>query len=242
MANPVFGSRVTMEMQLDDLSWIDILCAQTISFSRVPEVINITSPSSGIWRSKMIRREEWSMSISGLTKIENDTSTTFFYMLTTGVRRDLLTVRITFEDELGDDKQIEGNVYVGRCDITTQVTDFSSCTIEFVGTDEFTISAVEDPGSQDTEVYGDYWATTNGQSYISGASSGQYDGINYTLGATDVVLEVMMEGLGYELVSGTPTAGERECKWNTSNTRVEFPSDVVFDGSQRVMVLFKRIT
>ena len=239
MAEAIHGKDVIIEL-LIDADYYPILCGTDCSFSRTPEFIPITGPESGLFREFMVRREEWSMSVSGLTKVANAATLSFFYMLQTSVRRTQQTVRMTFEDAAGAAKQITGSVYIGQLDINGPATEFSSASIELKGTGGYTIEDVEPPVVTEYEYFSDYWQTVNGQNYISGASSGEYTGVAYTLGATDIPMLVDVEGTSYNLVTGTPTAGERECRFTTSPQRITFPADLIFDGTQRVFVMFKR--
>lgn len=237
----VHGKDVIVEMLVEG-DYYPILCGTDCTFSRVPEFIPTTSPSSGLFREYMIRREEWSMSVSGLTKIENSASLTFFYMLQTGVRRSKHTVRITFEDSDGNSKEINGSILIGQMDINGPFGDFSQCSIELKGTGAFVIGDVTPPIAGVVEYFADYWQTVDGQNYISGASSGQYDGINYTLTADDEILGVSVEGTEFYASLSTPTPGEPEFEFVTSPVKILFPADLIFNGTQRVYVLFKRTT
>lgn len=239
MAEAIHGSNAIIEMYVTD-DYYPILCGTDCSFSRTPEFIPITSTTSGLFREFMVRREEWSMSVSGLTKIANATTLTFFYALQTSVRRVKQLVRITFTDSDGASKQITGNVLIGQMDINGPFGDFSQCSIELKGTGAYIIEDTEPPAVATSGIFADYWQTVNGQNYITGASSGEYDGTNYTLLFTDTILGVDVEGTGFDLVSGTPTAGTRECQFLDSPVRIVFPADLIFDGSQRIYVLFQR--
>lgn len=245
MAQAVKGKDVVVEMSVDDV-YYPILCGTDCEFVRDPEFIEKTTTTSGLFKDFAVRREEWSMSVSGLTKIENSASLTFFYMLQTSVRRTRQLVRITFTDIDGADKQISGYVLIGRQSITGPYSDFANCSIELKGTGAFTIEDVEPPVPAAVEIYSDYWTTTNGQNYIDGSSSGTspssvaFGGV-FNLGATDTILEVNVEGTEFEIItSGSP--GNRECKFNTSTFIISFASDMIFDGTQRVYVEFKRTT
>lgn len=239
MPEVIYGSDVVLEKLVDEV-YYPVLCGTDCSLVRTPEIIEKTTAASGLWKDFAIRIEEFDVSVSGLTKIDNDDTLTFFYMLQSSVRRALGQYRMTFTDSDGNSKEITFAALIGQMSISGPASDFSQCSIAFKGSGEFIIQDVTPPDEGEFQILSDSWDTVNGQSYISGASTGDSTGTAYTLTADDVALEVTMEGVQYELVTGTPTAGQRECRFNTSNLRVEFPSDVVFDGSQRVMVLFKR--
>lgn len=238
MANPVLGADAVLEIKVDD-TYYPALCATDMRYFYTPEFIEKTGPTSGLFSEYDVRLQSWGCTLNGLTKIANDTVLSFFYLLQTSVRRVRQDIRLTFTDDESNSKQITGYAFIGSSEITGPVSGFCEATVELKGTGPFTIADVEPPTPETFDVLSDYWTTTNGLNYITGASA-----INsYTLDSdTDEILEVAMEGVQYDVVSGTPTAGTRTCQFNTSNDRIVFPSDVVFDGAQRVFVEFKRTT
>lgn len=244
MAEPIFGSGVIVEM-LVGASYEPILCGLDCVFTRTPELIETTNPTSGGFKDFAVRREEWGVTVSGLTKVANNAALTFFYMLQTSIRRLKQAIRITFTDIDGADIQISGNVLIGQESISGPSTDFAQCNIELKGSGPFVIADVTPPTENEFAILSDWWPTVNGNNYIDGASSGQSDsaidnGGPFTLLLTDTILEVDMEGTEFDPVTGTPTVGRREFKFQTSPALILFPSDLIFDGSQRVYVEFKR--
>jgi hypothetical protein len=243
MAEAVFGTGVVVEM-LDDVEYYEVLCGLDCTFTRTPEIIETTNPTSGRSRAFMIRREEWDISVSGLTKIANDTSLTFFYMLQTSIRWLEKTIRVTFTDADGANVQISGTVLIGAESISGPATDFAQCSIEFKGIGPFTITGVLPPAELEYILYSDWWETINGDNYIAGSSSGLSPsavlfGGPFNLGATDVILDVAVDGDHYNLIdSGTP--GNLECKFDNGLGQITFAADLIFDGTQRVYVEFKR--
>lgn len=237
MPYPVEGKNVVVELLVDAV-YYPVLCGIDCTFSREVEFISIRTSDSSVFDEVMPRRENWSVTVNGVTKIENDTVLTFFYLLQTSVRRNTHTIRVTFEDEDGDSKEITGTAYIGSESITGPQSDYANGSIEFRGTGAFTIQDVTPPVPPDIEIFSDYWTPSNGNAFINGASSGSYTGTAYTLGATDEIMEVRVEGTNYEVVSGTPASGERECQFDTGTLKINFP--ITFDGTQRVFVMFKR--
>lgn len=246
MASPVHGRNAIIEMWVTD-TWYPILCGTDMNLHVEQETILKTGPNSGTWRERIARISQWSASVTGLTKIDNSAeSLTWFWAVQESVRLVTQYLRFTFEDEQGGGKQITGYALITSNDITGPAADFSNATITFEGTGELVIAVIEPPALVTVNYYSDYWATTNGLNYISGASSGTSPaavafGGAFTLGATDVILVVTLEGIQYDVIlTGTPVG--RECKFTSGNGRITFPSDIIFDGSQRVWVEFKRTT
>jgi hypothetical protein len=236
---PVKGENVTVGFKIGD-DFYDVLCGVDCDFTNEVELIPITGPTSSTFEEIMPRKEKWAVTVNGVTKIENDTALTFFYLLQTSVRRQRQTIRMTFTDEDGDSKQIEGNVYIGNSNISGPISDYANSNIEFRGTGPYVISESISPEPEEFEILSDSWDTVNGDNFITGASSGNYTGTAYTLTTDDIILEVRMEGTNYEVVSGTPSNGERQCQFTTGPVRIQFPAALVFDGTQKVFVMFKR--
>jgi hypothetical protein len=233
MPEVIHGSDVVIEMLVDD-EYFPILCGTDCTFSRTPEFIPVTSAGSGLFRDFLQRREEWTMSVTGCTKVENDTVLTFFYMLQTSVRRAAQTIRITFTDDEGSAKQISGSAFIGQMSINGPQGDFSQGSIEFRGTGAYEIITIEPPTVVEYDILSDWWETESGENFIDGASAIY----GYSLQNTDEILVVAMEGNVFYLTNGTPGSGQ--CQFTTSPARITFASDMVFDGNQRVFVEFKR--
>jgi hypothetical protein len=90
-------------------------------------------------------------------------------------------------------------------------------------------------GGDGMTILSDWWNTVDGNDFIEGASTGETDGTQYTLQATDKVLMVDLEGIIYKI---SPTLGNMKCKLDLSNNKILFP--LFFNGTQSVGVLFKR--
>ena len=240
MSYPVKGEDAVLELYVVD-TYYPVLCATDCTFNREVEFIPISGPES-IAREFMPRREEWTMSVTGITKLDNDAALTFFYLLQNSVRRELHTVRITFTDEAGTSKQISGSVYIGSQSINGNINDYATGTIEFRGTGQFTVDTTQEPVPPEVAIYADYWIPVNGRTYVSGASTGYTDGTTYTLTATDEILEVWVENQAYYAVTGTPTNGSPEYNFDTGTLRVNLPAAMVLDGTMKVFIMFKRTT
>ncbi len=244
MANVIHGTEMILEMKDIDGEYYEVLCATDCSFERIPEFVEVTSPDSGMFQEFIQRREGWSMSASGLTKVNNDTSLSFFYMLQTSVRRQKKDFRITFDDGDGNTKQISGSAFIGSETISGSASDFVNCTIELKGTGAFSVGAVSPPVVGTLNIYSDWWTPTAGNNYIDGSSSGQspaavqFGGV-FNLGATDTILDVHVEGDHKNIItSGSP--GNLECKFNSMTGVISFKTDLIFLGTEKVWVEFQR--
>jgi predicted secreted protein len=147
----VHGEDFIIEV-LVDATYKVILCATDGVLRYQQEVITTTTEDSGIWKSKAPRLNEVSLSVSGLTPIEDSaTHVSWFYMMGDAVRTVPQTIRATFTNENGESRVISGSAIIASGEITGTADDFASSTIEF----EFS-GAVQmtddDPGTSPTQL------------------------------------------------------------------------------------------
>lgn len=219
-----------------DAGDIPVLCATDVVLRWSREVIGATTITSGTAKEKRTRLFEWSVSVTGLTPIENDSSTIGWFYLTQ-VSGTIQQLKIVYTDDNALQKVVSGNMIIPSGELTSPATDFCNASLEFMGTGVMDISDPESPPSPSglTEL-ADWWHTVNGNAFIDGASSGQQDGTMYTLQPTDTIVYVGVEGTQFNIVPGTP--GNRECQLDLTNHKIIFQN--TFDGTQTVQVLFNR--
>jgi hypothetical protein len=121
---------------------------------------------------------------------------------------------------------------------------YSQSSVDMTITGGITIGAVDPPGPVTINVYADYWIPAAGHNYVDGTSSGTSPssiafGAAFTLGALDTLLEVDVEGTEFEIIT-SGAVGNRQCKFNTSTFVLTFAADMIFDGTQKVFIEFKR--
>lgn len=240
MSSPVLGRLAVLEIWIDD-AFFPVLCGTDLSLHLQQEVILKTGPNSGAWREKTTRLSEWNASVTGLTKIENSSeSVTFFWTLQESVRLTTQLIRLTFQDEDGGGKQVKGYAVIVSQDINGPATDFSTASIVFEGTGHLEIDEIEGPIESEVSVLSDWWETVNGNNYIDGASTGNFDGTNYTLGASDRILDVAVNGEHFnQQLSGTVLNGHFE--FISGSNKIQFEAGLIFTGSEEVFVIWDRI-
>jgi predicted secreted protein len=136
----VHGEDFIIEVLVDDTYKV-ILCATDGTLTYAQEIIGTTTEDSGIWKGKAPRLNEVTMSVSGLTPINDDaTHVSWFYMMSDDVRTVPQTVRATFRNDNGDSKVISGTAIISGGEITGNADDFASSTIDF----EFTGPVIQD--------------------------------------------------------------------------------------------------
>jgi hypothetical protein len=239
MSTVLKGTDSIIEILIDSV-WTPVFCGKDLSVEFNPEFVLRTGPNS-VSRERIPRLEDWTVSVAGLTKITNEETDSIFRLWLEAVRRSLQSIRAYFINAEGTEKVLEFQAYIGPSQLTGPVNQFDQASVTFIVSGG--LGDLSDPETitpTDYTELSDWWGTTNGNNYIDGTSSGETDGTNYTLETTDIVLYVSMEGTGYRIVSGTPANGTLECSLDLTNHKVNFPSDIIFDGSQTVTVIWKR--
>lgn len=224
------GKNVSVEIFVTD-DYYPVLCATDMTFTRSPEFITKTGPTSGLFREFQPRIEEWNVTVSGLTKLENEESISFFYLLQTSVRRTVQQIRVVFENNVGDILSISGNAYIGQSSINGPATEFSQASIEFKGTGPFEQSSVIDPpAEQECEVEDTLYLTL-----AEGASSVHSDLLEQ---ANVVIVGVSRSGLVHSESGGTP--GSLEFQTDLPNGDIYFdPTNLGNPGGEQVTVEYK---
>lgn len=240
MTKLIKGEKVIAQLWVTD-TWYTVFCAKSCEFSMEQDELEVTSIVSGSSREYLPGMMNATLSVSGISTIDNsEGKIAITYLMQQSVRQQVLEWRIYLEADDGDTLEATFSGIIKSTAFSKDGFSYmqSSLVVRVSGDPEFNeiVPSPETPSG----IFADYWQTVNGQNYITGASSGEYDGTNYTLLFTDTILGVDVEGTGFDLVSGTPTAGTRECQFLDSPVRIVFPADLIFDGSQRVYVLFQR--
>lgn len=217
MADVVYGTGVVLSM-LVDATLIPMLCATDTTYECRAELVERTGPTSGGSRQFMRRLEEHFSLVTGLTKIENElNSLSWFYILQTGIRREVQTFELEFSDPDGANVTISGTALIGTMGINGPVTDFSSGSIEI------------------------WWDTPNIEVVLPPVAPVIQDPIYFTLAAGDdtynnvlltdpdtEILTVALEGTQHDVVlSGTP--GNREVKFTLAGGVLQFEYTEVVD-------------
>jgi predicted secreted protein len=229
---PIHGRDALVSIKVEE-EFYPVLCAIDMTFSCSQQVLLATSADSGNWRYKRLRNlSEWSVSVSGLTKIDNtDGQASFFYLLQQNIRGTEQEIQIMFSDDDGNVQVLEGVVLIPEMSINGNVNGFADASVVFEGTGPFEItepvSAVE---SAECEVImSDTWVLGDGSFSISGAgeAGGTFEGKE--------VLEVAREGTQFERTTGSP--GNREYRYNGTTIAFEIAGS---EYEERVFVMWKQ--
>jgi hypothetical protein len=226
MSNPIWGEDCSIEMWVG-VGWEAFACFSNFSYACNVESIEFTGPNSGGVRQRRRRLEEHTVTVSGVTWIENDSTLSFFYVLQLGVRREEQRFRLTYVDGLGDQRTLVATGMIGPQSIGVNIGEFASCDYEIWLNEEPEFDPIEDPSDECEVVEKLFLTLAEGATSVSSATlSGK------------TILGVEREGLGQVIIGGTPAAGTREVSF--SGTTISFdatnPGNV---GGENIYVLYK---
>jgi hypothetical protein len=230
------GENLRAQLFITD-TYFDIFCAKSVEFSIEQDELEVTSILSGSSREYLPGMMNATLTTSGVSTIDNtEGKIAITYLMQQSIRRQLQQWRVYFEADDGDTLEATFSGMIRNTTISRDGFAYnqSNLVVRISGDIEF--NEIIDPPSTDFDLISDYWLGPNTQNYISGVSE-----VNtYTLEATDEILQVDLEGTQYDLVTGVPSVGKRECRFTTSPQRITFPSDIIFTGVERIYVLIKR--
>lgn len=228
---PIHGNDILLSIQVGT-EFFPVLCATDMTFQCSQDVVLATTVGTGIWRRKRLRNlSEWSVSVTGLSKIDNtDGQVSFFYLLQENIRGAEQVIQILFDVD-GDTQVLEGVVIIPDLSINGNVSSFADVNATFLGTGEVTIqeavSGVESGICE--ELVSDTWLTTEGTALISGVGN---EGRSF---AGMEILQVDREGIQHDYTTGTP--GNRQ--YGYDGVQILFDSTNPFNAGETVFVLWK---
>lgn len=233
--NKVLGKNVIIELLVSG-TYYPVFCGKNMEFVQQQELVEVTSINSAVAREYESGMTTASLSISGVTILDNtDSRIAITYLMQESIRRVAQTLRIRMIDDTGATIQIGFNALITSNTLSRTFGAYSQSSTALTVTGGISITPVTPPPPATVNVLSDYWIPTNGNNYLDGTSVVN----SYNLGATDTILGVAVEGTEFDLIA-SGTVGNRQCKFNTSTFIILFASDQIFDGTQRVFVLFKR--
>lgn len=235
----LLGKKGFAEIFITD-SWFPIFCFKRCLLRVEVEPIEKTSIASGRDREFTTGLTSGRFSVFGVTELDNlDGNISIMYFLQN--LSSVHSLRINMTDQDGTSKEITFDAIVNISELDINITEWSQSVLDFIITGEVDYGDLQSPPTPETEtVYSAWWQTINGQNYIDGASTTQNsEATPYTLGTSDRVLEVYVEGDAKYYRATTPV-DSRDYRFIPATNRIEFLNDLVFDGNQRVLVIFER--
>lgn len=241
MANTVQGKNIIYYMKVDGV-YYPVFCSKTMRFSHEQDELETTNITSGSSRAFKPGMANSLVETSGVTTSDNTNGRiSVTYLQQTSVRRQIHEWKIVLTDDSGGVVVYVFSGFIRSLDFDKSIPGFSNSNLSVRITGDVEVTAIDPPDDGGRSVYADYWIAVAGQNYIDGASSGNTDGTMYTLQTDDELLGVAVEGQPFYLItSGSPAAGQPECKFNTTTAVLAFPTTLVFSGGERVYVIWER--
>jgi hypothetical protein len=230
MSEPVHGTYCILSMWVTD-QYYPVLCGTDTTYTCTPEMIERTGPTSGMARQWFRRLEEHKSTVTGLTKVENDTALTFWYMLQTGIRRQTQLFKQTFADAAGNFKSLTGYALIGTQSINGPVADFSSGSIDIFWDGEPSMDVIAPPSG---------FGEVEDPLYIPIVAD-EISVHHALLEQTGVeILQVRRNGLSLTPTTGTPGNQEYKFVGGAGNGNIFTDVNVPYVlGEQPIYVLYK---
>lgn len=240
MLKQITGNNIKFQLWVVD-DYYDIFCAKSGVLSVEQDELEVTSILSGSSREYIPGMMNATFTTSGVSTIDNsEGKIAIAYLMQQGIRQGIQQWRVRLEADDADTLEITFNGIIRSSSLSKDGFAYNDSNLTVRITGDIDFSEIIVGPLTDFDLLSDTWETVNAQNYVSGASTGWRTGTAYTLAATDEVIGVWMEGTQYDLSDGVLNDGERKAKFTTAPQRVTFPADMIFDGSQRVFIQFKR--
>lgn len=243
MSNRIKSNNVIIELAILGV-YYPVFCGKTMEFTQSQELIEVTSVNSAVGREYEPGMTTGALSITGVSILDNADGRISLPYLMGSALRTIHSMRIRLIDDDATTLQISFQAIINTNTLSRAVGTYSGSSVAMTVTGGVTIGPVDPPAPIEVDVYSDTWETVNGENFVDGASMGTSpsavaNGGPFGLGATDTILEVKVEGTEFDIItSGTP--GNRQCKFNQSTFVLTFAPDMIFDGSQKVFIEWKR--
>ena len=231
------GSGMVAELLVSG-DYVPIFCAKDCTLSVSQDEIEVTSINSGSSREYLPGMANGMLTVGGLSPIDNtEGKISIFYLLQQGIRQSVKDWRVTFTADDGTGIAATFKGFIRSDEISKQGFAYTQSSTQIRITGNISLGEIVDPPAFNYDILSDYWTTTNGVNYVSLSAASAVSA--YIFGATDSILQVDVEGTQFDVIT-TGSPGNRECKLNTMTYVLTFATDFLFDGTQRVYVMFKR--
>ncbi len=119
---------------------IPIFCGKDCTFSEEKEMIKASTVTSGVWKEYRLRKRSWSMTVTGLTKIDNtDGQEDYFSLIGDALSMTLQPLSILFTDPEGNIISVLGSGYIQASQITGPAKGFAEASLTIIGDGLYTV-------------------------------------------------------------------------------------------------------
>lgn len=227
-AKSILGSNGFAQIFITD-SYYVLLCFKSMTLDIEDEEIEKTSINSGRAREYTTGLSSGTLSVSGVTTIENTaTVVSALYMLQHRNEEHLIQLSYTSQDSTT--KGISFSAILRRTTLSNDVTQWAQSSLEFRISGDIDTGAIIDPPVAPT-IFSDYWDVTAGTKFVTGLS--ETVGKTYSLSGINLVA-VYREGIEYDIVTSSP--GNRQARYVSGTPSVEF--QINFEPGETVFIIF----
>lgn len=230
--NTVRSNNVIIELLVSG-AYYPVFCGKTMEYTQNQETVEVTSINSGSAREYVSGMTTASLSIAGITIIDNTGNRiAITYLMQESIRRTAQTLRIRMIADNATAIQIAFLALITSNTLSRAVGTYSQSSTSMIITGEPVISAIIPPPGLACVEDPLYLATTPGQTKVHSVLLEQV-GVE--------ILAVEREGLGQVQVSGTPGSGTREFLFvgGAGNGDIFFDPGNPFNTGEIVYVLYK---
>lgn len=223
------GKQVEASIKIGE-SWLKVFCAISCVIRIGHEQVPISSRTTGKFRRRVSGIGDASITVNGLTKIDNsDGQVSFLYLAQAGVRGEAVELKVDFVDDDGNTATINGTVLVSETILESAVGDFARGNQFFPFDGAPNLGAVS--GLVPTEIKKLYLSTTEGAYTVTHADLG---------GAVQILL--VSRGSGYDWlteVAGTPNEKQFKFIDNTTSGTIQVASTHPWEAGEVVYVEYE---
>lgn len=120
---------------------IPIFCGLNLTFTENKDTVERTPDAAGLWIYTALVKREWSVEITGLTKIANtDGQEDYFTMISDPFAYSYQTITLSFTDQEGNNVSLTGVMFLQGSSITGPAVGFANAGVKFIGTGEYVLS------------------------------------------------------------------------------------------------------
>lgn len=235
-AYDVLGKGVVVEQKIGDY-WFPVFCATVNTFDLEQEVIETTNVNSGPNREFVPGMATATVSVSGITRVNNlDSRANIIYLVQQSVRRQIHSLRMVIVNQVSPTPEvavISFNALIKTTNITSEKSLLSNCSVTYTVTGGISFDTLVPPPPEPVCEVQDplYIDAVEGQTSVSHALL-QQDGV--------VILEVQRSGIGHaEITVGTPVNNQFTFTGGSGFGTIQFPTAIPFNPGEVVYVLYK---
>jgi len=205
--------------------WVPFVCGTNCSIEIRNEIIQRSTIGAGTWLKPIPRRSEWSVTVDGITTIDDLSNYQIFDTFTDAARLAPKTVKVEFTDASGDVQNFSGTAYMTSAKVNGDVNNFSDFNIELIGSGPLTINSAITPTSYNVDTI------------YQVAAGGETSYVDPVLINRNIVL-VWRESYGnLNETAGTPSF--KEFKYTAATGTIDFDANSPMGAGEQYGIVYE---